>query len=358
MLSNKVAFGLMGLVALMGAGGVGAFVATRRAMPVQAVTAASPAVPLATPRAPAAVDTTEATVDESAAPTTSPATDTTAATTLPPSEGAHDAPSAAPASARKAAPATVAAASRSKSARPDSVQPPPAAPDPQRSAPATEAHGIHAQAPIPMPAPGTVRPGDPDQSTGDRTASTDPVPSVPQAPQFQEVTIPAESVIGLQIETAVSSETARMEDRVVARVSRDVRAEGRVAIPAGSKVLGSVSVIDRGGHMKDQARLGVRFHTVILADGTELPLQTETIIREGESPTNASAAKVGGAAIGGAILGAILGGGKGAAIGTAVGAAGGTTAVMTGNRKPAQIAAGSPVTVKVLSPVTVTVDKD
>ena len=46
-------------------------------------------------------------------------------------------------------------------------------------------------------------------------------------------------------------------------------------------------------------------------------------LREGESPTQASAAKIGGAAIGGAILGAILGGGKGAAIGGAIGAAAG-----------------------------------
>ena len=45
---------------------------------------------------------------------------------------------------------------------------------------------------------------------------------------------------------------------------------GRVAIPAGSRVLGSVSVVERGGKMRERARLGVRFHTVILADGTEV----------------------------------------------------------------------------------------
>ena len=165
-------------------------------------------------------------------------------------------------------------------------------------------------------------------------------------------------MIGLQFDTSLSSESARIEDRVVAHVTRDVRADGRTAIPAGSKVIGAVSLVDRGGRVKEQARLGVRFHTIILADGTELPLQTETIYREGESPTNASAAKVGGGAIGGAILGAILGGGKGAAIGGAIGAAGGSAAVMAGGRKAAQIAAGSPVTVKVLSPVTVTVERE
>jgi len=180
----------------------------------------------------------------------------------------------------------------------------------------------------------------------------------PSAPEYLEVTVPADSVIGLQIETPLSSESARIEDRVVARVTRDVRADGRIAIPAGSKVIGAVSVVDRGGRMKEQARLGVRFHTVILADGTELPLQTETMYRLGESPATASAAKVGGGAIGGAILGAIFGGGKGAAIGGAIGAAGGGAAVMSSARRAATIPAGSPVTVKVLSPVTVTVEKE
>ena len=96
--------------------------------------------------------------------------------------------------------------------------------------------------------------------------------------------MPADAVIGLQLESSLSSDTARVEDRVEARVTRDVRANGLVAIPAGSRVLGSVSVVERGGKMKERARLGVRFHTVILADGTELPLQTETVLREGESP--------------------------------------------------------------------------
>ena len=169
--------------------------------------------------------------------------------------------------------------------------------------------------------------------------------------------MPADAVIGLQLESTITSDTARIEDRVNAKVTRDVRTDGRVAIPAGSRVIGSVSEVDPGGKMRERARLGVRFHTVILADGTEVPLQTETVVRLGESPGNASAAKVGGGAIGGAILGAIIGGGKGAAIGAGVGAGAGTAAVMAGGRRPAQIQAGSPMTVKILSPVSVTVER-
>ena len=43
--------------------------------------------------------------------------------------------------------------------------------------------------------------------------------------------------------------------------------------------------------------------------------------------------------MGGAILGAILGGGKGAVIGGSVGAAGGTAAQMAGGRNPAVLPA-------------------
>jgi hypothetical protein len=175
--------------------------------------------------------------------------------------------------------------------------------------------------------------------------------------QFDELVIPAESVIGLQLERAISSETARVEDRVEARVTRDVRVDGRVAVPAGSRVLGSVALVERGGKMKERARLGLRFHTLVLADGTTHDVQTDTVYREGESPAGSSAAKIGGGAIGGAILGAIIGGGKGAAIGGATGAAGGTAAVMAGDRNAATLPAGTVVTVRLVSPVSVEVEK-
>jgi hypothetical protein len=109
--------------------------------------------------------------------------------------------------------------------------------------------------------------------------------------------------------------------------------------------------------VKEKAKLGIRFHTVVLADGTRLAIRTDSVTREGASPTNESAAKIGGAAVGGAILGAILGGGRGAVIGGTVGAAGGTAATMAGGRNPAVLTAGSTVSVRVQQPVTVTVEK-
>ena len=180
----------------------------------------------------------------------------------------------------------------------------------------------------------------------------------PPVLEFVDVTVPSDAVLGLQIERTVSSELARVEDKVDARVTRDVRVDNRIAIPAGSTVRGSVIEVDKGGRVKGKARLAIRFHTIVLADGTQFTLKSDPVVREGQSPAGQSAAKVGGAAIGGAILGAILGGGKGAATGAAVGAGAGTAAAMSNDRNPATLSAGTTVTVRMQAPVTVTVQKE
>jgi hypothetical protein len=144
---------------------------------------------------------------------------------------------------------------------------------------------------------------------------------------------------------------------VNARVTRDVRVDGQVVIPAGAHAIGSVMLVERGGKIKDRARLGIRFNTLVLPDATRLSLTTDTVYREGEAPSASSSAKIGGGAIGGAILGAILGGGKGAAIGSGIGAAGGTAATMAGDRHPVILPAGTPLTVRTQVPVSVTIEK-
>lgn len=179
----------------------------------------------------------------------------------------------------------------------------------------------------------------------------------PAGPEAVEVVIPASAVIGLQLETPLSSEHNDVEDRVDARVTRDVMAGGRVAIPAGSRMIGHVTFVEPGGKLRERARLGVRFHTVVLAGGLRVPLRTETIVREGDAPSGASARKIGGAAAGGAILGAIIGGGKGAAIGGAAGAGAGTAAVMAGDRRHATLPAGTTLTARLSEPVVIELDR-
>ena len=158
--------------------------------------------------------------------------------------------------------------------------------------------------------------------------------------EFVELEIAADSVIGLQVDTAVSTRTAKVEDTVEARVTRDVLVEDQVAVPAGTRMLGSVVLVETGGRLRDAARLGVRFHTLVMDDGLRVPIVTEAIYREGRSRGSDSVAKIGGAAVGGAILGAIFGGARGAAIGGSIGAAGGTAAALNGEAEPAGLPTG------------------
>lgn len=209
-----------------------------------------------------------------------------------------------------------------------------------------------------------VRPVAPPAPPEPKPVATAPIepfapiePVEPAKPRFVDLVVSTDSVLGLQMETAVTSEKARVEDEVVARVTRDVRVGDRVAIPAGAKAHGEVTMVERGGKVRDKARLGIRFTSVVLADGTRVPVETDTIFREGDSPTGESAAKIGGGAIGGAILGGIFGGAKGAAIGASAGAGAGTAAVVAGGRNPATLPAGTPVTVRLIKPATVTVDE-
>jgi hypothetical protein len=249
------------------------------------------------------------------------------------------------------------------------VQPTPeTAPRTHRTAPARETYRAPTSAPArPVEQPATPAPEPTAQTAPSPEPIRDMVPPVERAPEHdvlppartvEELVVEADSVIGLQMESTLTTERARIEDRVEARVTRDVMAGDRTAIPAGARMIGSVSLVEKGGKVRERARLGVRFHTLVLADGTTLPVQTDTIYRDGDSPSGESAAKIGGAAVGGAILGAIFGGAKGAIIGGSTGAAGGTAAVMAGDRKPAVLTAGSTVTVRLSAPVTVTVERD
>jgi hypothetical protein len=353
MISKPVALGLL-VFAIVTAAAGGAYVAMRQngapasvsAVPTQP---AGPEQSAAAPDQPQPVAETEAVVappavpvenveTTAAAPARKNAPEKRAATARP--DGARPAPAKTPASNERATQPTVERGSRPA----DPISSSPSAPAVERpsSVPARDQNAAPSSLPAAPPLP-------------DITPSE---PPPPVKPQLIEVVVPASSVVGLKVETPLSSETARVEDRVEARVIRDVMADGRLAIPAGTRVLGDVTLVERGGKMKDKARLGVRFHTLVLADGTQVPFRTDAIMREGSSPGSESARKIGGAAIGGAIIGAIMGGAKGAAIGGATGAGAGSAVVMAGDRNAATLPSGTAVTVRLNSPVTVDVEKE
>jgi hypothetical protein len=324
MASNNVALTAIGIACIAAAGAGGYFALRQSATPgattantLVATTPAQSEVPVAT--AERSVQETEAVV--------SPATKAaTPATTKP-------------------APAKPAKTESARAANPPTLN---------RTWPTSAAQTASSQAVTPEPVPAPAR---------TETVERAPEPLQPAAPApppqktYEELVVSAESVIGLQSDTTVTSERARVEDRVEARVTRDVKVGDRVAIPAGARAIGYVTQVDRGGKFKEQAKLAIRFQTIVLADGTRLPISTAAVERSGEGKGNSTAAKMGGGAVAGTILGAILGGGKGAAIGGMAGAGAGAAAVEASDRSTATLRAGEPITVRLLSPVTVTTEK-
>ena len=319
MASSKVAFTAVGL-ACIAAAGAGGYFALRQNAPAPSM--AATAAPVATSAAPASAVAPERAVRETEA-IVAPAAKTPKA---PKKVVTPEKPSAAPLETAKAQ----------------------AAPKPKLLPLTQLASPTLPPPPDPPPLPARAEPVE-------RVVEA-PAPPPPPQHTFDELVVSTDSVIGLQSDTTVTSERARVEDRVEARVTRDVKVADRVAIPAGSRAIGYVTTVERGGKFKEQAKLAIRFQTIVLADGTRLPISTAAVEREGDAKGNSSASKMGGGAVAGTILGAILGGGKGAIIGGAAGAGAGAAAVQAGERSMATLRAGESITIRLLSPVTVTTE--
>lgn len=159
------------------------------------------------------------------------------------------------------------------------------------------------------------------------------------------VVVPEGSTLSLVLETAISSQTSRSGDRVVARLAEGVRVGEKVVVPAGSEVRGRVTAAVPSGRVKTRARLAFAFDTLVL-DGKEHAIGTGAIDITAGDTHKKDAITIGIGAGAGAIVGGIAKGGKGAAIGTLIGGAAGTGVVLANTGKEVELAVGSRMTVR------------
>ena len=152
--------------------------------------------------------------------------------------------------------------------------------------------------------------------------------------------VPAGTDLVLTLETTVSSETAKPDQPVRAKVAKPVVISGMEVIPAGATVTGAVVSAERSGRVKGRASIALRFNEVIVAN-TPYRITTSRIARQAEATKGEDAKKIAiGAGVGTAI-GAIAGGKKGAAIGAGVGGGAGTGAVLATRGEEVTIPAGT-----------------
>jgi len=157
--------------------------------------------------------------------------------------------------------------------------------------------------------------------------------------RYREVTLPAGTRLTLRMGSAYSSASSHVEQGVNATLVSSVRAGGVTALPAGSRVSGVVSSVERPGRVKGRGEIGLQF-TNVVANGERYPIAAG-YARVAPATKKRDAAKIGIPAAGGAIIGGILGGKKGALTGAALGGGAGTAVVLSTRGKDAYIGSGS-----------------
>ena len=106
----------------------------------------------------------------------------------------------------------------------------------------------------------------------------------------------------------------------------------------------------RPAKVKGRGSVAFRFDQLTTKDET-YDIRTATLSRRSRSTTKQDAMKIGFPAVGGAIVGSIIGGGKGAAIGGATGAGAGTAVVLSTRGEHVHLPEGTAVKVQLTRPV-------
>jgi hypothetical protein len=144
--------------------------------------------------------------------------------------------------------------------------------------------------------------------------------------------VPANTAIYVRLQQSISSATAQPGQNFSAELDEPLVVEGQMLAPKGAPVTGKVVAARDSGRLHNAGYLRITLSSITL-NGKTVPLQTNSVFVSGGSYKKRNLAFIGGGAGGGALLGALIGGGKGAAIGSTVGAAGGTTAAYATGKK-------------------------
>ena len=142
--------------------------------------------------------------------------------------------------------------------------------------------------------------------------------------------------VTVRISNTLSSGSAHKGEGWEGVLTRDIATHGRIVAKAGDPVKGKVSYVKSSGRLHAPGEISIRLTSI---NGDRV--YSTRVSRKGKSHTKSNAAKIGGGAGAGALIGALAGGGKGAAIGAAAGAGAGTGVAAATGKKEAVIPAES-----------------
>jgi len=133
--------------------------------------------------------------------------------------------------------------------------------------------------------------------------------------------IPSGTEVDVRLVTALTSDTAQVEDRVEATTMVDLYNGNDMIVPAGSVMTGWVTSVERASRTDRQGKLTVEFNRVRINNRNYDTKAYVTQALESEG-IKGEAGRIGAGSAVGAILGGILGGVKGAVAGILIGGGG------------------------------------
>lgn len=166
---------------------------------------------------------------------------------------------------------------------------------------------------------------------GDSFARTLPAPlngtpaiaALAAAQSTKKIYVPAGTRILIRMIDSIDSTKQKTGDRFTASLETNLVVDNIVVAPRGTKVYGRLVSAESAGRMKGSSELTLELTDIVLR-GTAYPLLTSTYEVKGKGEGGNTTKKVLGGAGLGALIGGIAGGGKGAGIGALAGAGAGT----------------------------------
>jgi hypothetical protein len=178
-----------------------------------------------------------------------------------------------------------------------------------------------------------------------------PAPPPPPPPPPPPIVVPAGTVLTIRTNQALSTKTLTQGATFTGSLMTGITLGGKLAIPAGSDVAGTVVDVKKAGKFKGAATLQLALNEVTV-NGHGYNIVTEYFDKSSTGKGKRTAVMIGGGAGGGAAIGALAGGGKGAAIGALVGATAGTIGAATTGNRDIELPAESALSFKLDQPLT------
>lgn len=154
---------------------------------------------------------------------------------------------------------------------------------------------------------------------------------LPPPPPPKPVVVPAGTVLTIRTGEALGSKTSQVGTAFTGSIATPVSIGGKMVIPDGSAITGTVKQAKKAGRFKGAAVLALTLDSVTVK-GHRYNIETESFDQTSTGKGKRTAGMVVGGTGAGAAIGGLAGGGKGAAIGALVGAGAGTVGAATGNR--------------------------